>query len=83
MTKRITFAQLERVLTGLGFRKKVVPKYCVAYEHPPTKTVLPVRLHKPKEIVPDYVMAMVRHQLEWQGVIETADLEELFQTIAA
>jgi predicted RNA binding protein YcfA (HicA-like mRNA interferase family) len=82
-SNHITFARLESVLKELGFVKKVVPGTGVGYKHPPTGALVVVRLHKPREIVPDYVIVGVRHELEWQGVIEAKEFEEMLQAAAA
>jgi len=81
-TKQITFSQLDQVLKELGFCKKVVPDTGVAYKHSPSGLVLAVRLHKPNEVVPDYVMVATRGQLDRHGVIETKDFEEMLKATA-
>ncbi len=79
----ITYAQFEAVLAELGFRKKVIPNDCVAYDHKPSKTLLVAPLHKPQDIVPWNVIASARHHLDWNGVIEPDALEEMLQAAAA
>jgi len=80
---RITFGRLEAVLKNLGFVKKVVPDTGVGYNHAPTGAIVIVRHHKPNELVPDYVMAAARHELDQQGVIEPKDFEEMLKAAAA
>ena len=83
MNKTVTFAQLEHILTELGFVKNVVPKTGVAYEHPPTQTLFVVRLHKPDEIVPGKVLLAAQLQLDGRGVIEAAEFEQMLRNVAA
>ena len=83
MTKHITFAQLEQLLEGLGFVKRVVPNECVTYEHAPTKSLLAVRLHKPNEAVPEHVLVATRIQLDGRGVVAEKDFDSLLQSVAA
>ena len=75
--KSITFAQLEKILKDLGFRKRVVPSKAVVYNYSPTRTDLIVRVHTPNELVPDYVLVSIRHQLDAQGVIAATEFETL------
>jgi len=82
-SNRITYGRLEAVLKELGFVKKVVPDTGVGYNHAPTGALVIVRLHKPNEIVPDYVMAATRLQLDEFGVIAPKSFEEMLQTSAA
>ena len=84
MNERITFSQLEQVLADLGFRKTVVPETGVAYAHKgPKKAVIVVRFHKPSDLVPDYALFGVKHDLEVFGIIEPSAFEEMLKTVAA
>jgi hypothetical protein len=82
MSNRITFSRLEKVLADLGFQKRVVPSEGVAYDYGPTRTLLVVSLHKSNELVPDFVLTSIRHQLDAQGVIPSAKFESLLQSAA-
>ena len=83
MNNRITFKRLEKILKELGFRKKIVPDSCVTYSHPPTKALLIVRLHKPDDLVPGYVIIAARLELEWKGILEPKSFEAMLQSAAA
>jgi len=83
VSNRITFAQLDAVLDQLGFRKTVVPGSHVNYNHPETGALLLVQLHKPKDLVPGYVLMGTRGDLEIQGVIAREDFERMLQAVAA
>lgn len=80
---RITFAQLENVLEEIGFTKTVLPDTGVVYRHANSDSMLVVRLHKPREVVPDYVMAATRLQLDEQGIIEGDDFDAMLRATAA
>ncbi len=79
MSNRITFAQLDRVLADLKFRKTIVRGEGVVYDYAPTKTVLVVSTHRSNEMVPDYVLASIRHQLYAQDVISATEFEGCFR----
>ena len=83
MNNNLTFAQFERVLTELGFRKKSVPKTGIAYVHSPTDTIVLVRKHKPSETVPWHVLAAARVQLDGRGVIEAEEFDRMLHAAAA
>ena len=83
MNKRVKFAQLDAVLEELGFRMLVVSGLHVNYRHPDLEKPIMLRLHKPRDYVPDFELAYVRHELEWQGIIESADFEEKLLAVAA
>src|SRR5438105_12576479 len=83
MLEPIRFARYDSILLELGFKKKVVPGKYIVYWHQPSDTVMPVRLMKPDELVPDYQMAATRSQLDGRGIIEAADFEEMLKAITA
>ena len=83
MTERITFGRVEAVLAELGFKKTVVLGSHVNYEHPEAGAIFPLRLHKALEVMPSYVLAAVRHDLEVLGVIAGSELEEMLKAAAA
>ena len=83
MTNRISFAQMDRILQDAGFQKTVIPGKGIAYHHAPTDTLFPVRLHKPNEMVPDYLLAAARSQLDGRGIMDAANFEELLKAAAA
>ncbi len=83
MINTITFARFDAILAELGFRKQVIPGSHVNYRHPGLKTPLVVRLHKPKEMVPSYVLLGTRVELDNFGIIAAEEFEELLKAAAA
>jgi hypothetical protein len=81
--KQITFAHFDAVLQELGSRKTVVAGSHFNCRDRRTGSWLMIRSHAPDEIVPDYVMAATRLQLDGRGVIDTKRFDELLQTAAA
>lgn len=80
---RITFAQFEKALKQLGFRKKTVPGFCVRYSYPDSKWVILVRLHKPLEEVAWPVLVSARRHLDEWGIIRATEFDEMLQAAAA
>src|SRR5258707_4846013 len=76
VSKRVTFAQLDAVLGELDFKKAVISESHVNYRHASSEKPIMLRLHKPGDYVPDFELAYVRHELEWLGIIDSADFEE-------
>lgn len=83
MNKRVKFAQLDAVLEEMGFRMSVVSGLHVSYRHPALQKPILLRVHKPRDFVPDFELAYVRHELEWQGIMESAIFEEKLMAVAA
>ena len=83
MNSAITFAQFDAVLAELGFKSNVVPGSHVNYEHAKSGAVLMIRLHKPTDVVPNYVLISTRVQLDGQGVIEANNFEAMLSAVAA
>jgi hypothetical protein len=88
-TIAITYSQLEQILLSLGFRKTVIedknfmPQKRVAYSHDATKGLAVVGLRPTKNIVPDYTLYGVRHDLEVYGIIEGVAFEEMLVNAVA
>lgn len=83
MTKRIYFAQFDAFMASVGFRITVVPRSHVNYYHEESDTLLPIRLHKPTDFVPDYWIASARGQLDRRGILDAKDFEEKLNAVAA
>ena len=81
--KRINFAQFEKVMKELGFQKRLAPERAVVFKHSTLDSIVIVRMYKPKEIIPDFVMIGTKVQLDRQGVVEEAEFEKMFQAVAA
>lgn len=76
-TDRITYKQLDEVLTHLGFSRRRVDDKWLRYEHAPSKSVIVVAEKKSNEFlrVTDAVSAR-RHLVE-KGLIEEEQLDEV------
>lgn len=84
LSKLITFAQFDRIMAQLGFDKTVLPdRKGAVYKHAPTKTIFPVRPHKPSDYVPDYYLAGARSQFDGRGIIDAEEFEEMLRAAAA
>ncbi len=83
MTDRVTFAPFDAALSDLGFQKQVIPSSHVNDRHPHRDAPLMVRLHKPKDLVPGYVLPATRVELKRFGIIAATDFEPMLRTAAA
>jgi hypothetical protein len=83
MSEHISFAQFDAILRDLGFEKAVVPGSSVVYYHKPTDTTMPVRLMRPDELIPDYLLAAARSQLDGRGIIEATAFDRMIRIPAA
>ncbi len=82
VNSRITFGQLDAALEHLGFRKEVVEGSHVNYWHPDWKTPYMAQLHKPKDLVPNFVLAGTRSQMEHLGIVASSDFDAMLQSTA-
>jgi predicted RNA binding protein YcfA (HicA-like mRNA interferase family) len=83
MNSEITFGQLDAVLEELGFRKEVIKGSHVNYWHAGWETPIMVRLHKPRELIPHYLLAGMRVQLENLGIIAAKEFDQMLEKVAA
>ena len=83
MLSNITFAQFDAILEELGFRKQVIRGSHVNYWHEELKSPLLIRLHRPKDRVPTYVLLGTRVELDNFGIIAAEDFEEKLKAAAA
>ncbi|MCI0463159.1 MAG: hypothetical protein L0Z62_39940 [Gemmataceae bacterium] len=79
----VPFATLQRVLEGLGFVKKEVPRSHIYFQHDPSDSLLLFRLYRPREKVSEVDLIRVRKFLDEKGIIEPDDLEELLHQPSA
>lgn len=83
MYKHVTFAQVDALLEKLGFEQTVIPGSHVNYRREAGDTPLMVQIHKPREVVPHFVLTYLQRELEWQGVIESGKFEQMLKSVAA
>lgn len=84
LSKLLTFAQFDRVLTELGFRRIVLPdRKAVIYRHERIPFFFPMRPHRRNQYVPDYYLAGARSQLDSLGIIDAEEFEEMLRAAAA
>lgn len=83
MNKHMTFARFDAILEELGFRKTVIPGSHVNYYHDKTDTLQMIRLHEPDDLVPAYVLAATRLQMDGLGILDAKDFDEVFRLAAA
>jgi hypothetical protein len=83
MHETITYAALDRFLTGLGFVKSTTPEPHILYEHVESGTLLPLRRHRPGDRVDPGTLTVVRKFVVDNGLAEPADIEQLFQKSSA
>ena len=83
MNSPITFAQFDASMQELGFRKEVIKGSHVNYWHDQWDKPYMTMLHKPKDLVPNYLLAGTRIQLENLGLVTSDQFDELLQSAAA
>jgi hypothetical protein len=81
--REVTFAQLDAVLAELGFAKQVVSRSHPNYRHAALDSPLMVRLHKPNDLVPGYVLLAARVELDRFGIVAADDFVTMLQAQAA
>jgi hypothetical protein len=83
MRKAITFAKLDALLADLGFLVTIIPNSHTLYEHVESGTVLLLRLHRPRDVVDERTLAIVRKTVVDNGLAEPAAFEQLSQKTSA
>jgi hypothetical protein len=89
MSKKVTFGDVHRLLTGLGFVKKTgvietpLRVKFVAFEHEPSDTLLVFRAHRLNEKIDAMNLASVRFMLDARGFIERDDFDDALRDAAA
>jgi len=77
VTDRITYAQLDELLTRLGFtRRRVEPKW-FCYEHAGTQTMIVLIEKKPTELVRVTDAISARRHLVEKGLISDEDFDAI------
>ena len=73
--KAVTYAQLDRVLSSLGFSVRVVTveNRLRVYEHEPSGARLPLAFHPDHDIVLPHHMAAVQGTLKVFGIADPLD----------
>jgi hypothetical protein len=75
MNNKVTFAALDQLLADLGFSKTPVDGSYLAYQHSPSDALLVVRRQRPRGIVDEKTLIVVRKILVEKGLIERDALE--------
>jgi hypothetical protein len=79
----ITFTDLRRLFTELGFTEVVVPKSHVAFLHADSGTEIFLPLYKPDQRVAPRHLVPVRAMLDAKGVLDEAGFDLAVAEIAA
>lgn len=74
----VTYGQLTGLLTGLGFRPKLLDEYRVAYFHKPSGSLFLLHNRPPNTPARESDLNHVRFQLHWRGLMEEADFDSYF-----
>jgi len=83
MSDRVTYTQLDAVLSQLGFRKSAGPASHVVYRHDATETRLLFPKHRARDWVPSASIVGMRKLLVDRGVVAAEQLEEMLLAAAA
>jgi predicted RNA binding protein YcfA (HicA-like mRNA interferase family) len=70
MTKPITYGQLHRLLTELGFQDISVPDSHAAFRHQDTDTVILLAIHAPTEPAREIDVRRVGRILDEKGILD-------------
>ena len=74
MTRKITFAELCRLLEGMEFERLNQPTH-VLFEHPASDTKVVMRPYQAREIVNATDLAVVRKTLDERGLMPVDSFE--------
>lgn len=77
INNKVTYGQLERVLSKLDFSMKKVKPHWKCYEHAPSDTVIIFADEKPSEPALPSVVLSARIHLIDKGLINEAELDKL------
>jgi len=83
MNKAVTYAQLKKMLLGLGFREALLPSSHIAFNGPEPKMLLFYRAYRPDEVLEPSDLAKTRRFLDAWGLVEESAFEHLLQATAA
>jgi hypothetical protein len=79
MNKKVTFAQLKKLLATLGFRGSAQPTH-LSFEHPASGTVFLFRTYRAAEAVAPANLAAVRRLLDERGLLEADQFDKLWKS---
>lgn len=77
-TDGVTYGQLTGLLTGLGFRPKVLDEHRVAYYHKPSESLFILHNRRPDMPARASDLNHVRFQLHWRGLMDEAEFDAHF-----
>jgi hypothetical protein len=80
--KRVTYAQLRRVLTGLGFEEEQ-QKEGPAFRHSKSDTLFLFREHAASDLMQPADVFVVEHMLDEKGLLEPESFEALLSRTTA
>ncbi len=75
--RRITFAQLRRLLLEIGFTETVAPKSHVFFAHQPSGAEFALPVYRANRIVLPHHLAMIRTTLDATGLMEGDEFDEV------
>src|SRR3954449_2856103 len=78
-----TYAIFEIVMRKLGFKKEARSDDIVRYIHPEPDTSTSFRVPDPRELVFWATFSGLRHLVDWRGIIEREDFNQLVRDTEA
>jgi predicted RNA binding protein YcfA (HicA-like mRNA interferase family) len=78
----ISFADLRRIMLGLGFTHVTVPKSHEAFLHTDSGTEIFLPLYRSNQRVAPHHLAPVRHMLDVKGLLDEAAFDRLVADVA-
>ncbi len=82
-TSNLSFAALRRLLLDLDFEEKAESASHIAFEHPPTDTLLLFRAYRPQEKVSVPDLLSVRKQLDERALLVADSFDNLLRKASA
>lgn len=82
MNSHVPFARFDAVLEDLGFQKQVIKGSRVNYRHASLDKPVKIKLHKPKDFVPNYFLAATPIQLDGLGIIPATEFDVTLEAAA-
>jgi predicted RNA binding protein YcfA (HicA-like mRNA interferase family) len=79
--KTVSYAELEALLTGLGFACLRAPGSHVYFEHAPSKVAVVVKDYTPHEEVPPYKLNAARETLHYFGLLDREEFEQALEDV--
>jgi hypothetical protein len=78
MNKKVTFAQLRKLLETMGFHGTTHPTH-LAFEHSPSNTVFLFRTYRAADPVSPANLAAVRRMLDERGLMEADRFDKVWK----